>query len=298
MPNAGNMTWGDWTFRWEVGDANKEGLVIKDARWKGTTVLYKGSLPVIRVKYRGNAGSLGAGCGPYRDRIHWGNIKLTAGQTTPVTARVFAGGQQLELAVFAEIGGYDIYQAWYFHTAGFIQPTLYSSGWSCPWDSQSELDHKHHPYWRLDFDVEGTANQVWSIRRKSNGTVLTTKHSNEANNWKLADDADLSWTINKPNSSKHILIRYPTNERHDPAGSPWFNFSSKDMAVRRYRGSEDVGWQFDWDEHLGYLRPATENVDGQDIVFWAVGHLTHLWSRSDEDRPHWHSTGPIIIARW
>ncbi|MDC8445784.1 MAG: hypothetical protein LV471_07640 [Nitrosomonas sp.] len=299
LPSTGSMNWGNWSFEWEIGDENKEGLVIKNVRWNGTKILHKGSLPVIRVKYRGDSSSLGDGCGPYRDRIHEGNISFLPGQLTPVIGRVF-DDQIFEIAIFAEIGGYDIYQAWYFHKSGRLEPVVYSSGWSCDKDGNEDghgLDHKHHPYWRLDFDVEGNSNEVWRIRTKNNNSVEVFKYPEEWNSWKLADDKSIAWTINKPGSNSHVLIRAPSNELRDEGGSPWFHFSSKDMGVRRYHSSEDEGWIFDWDEHLGYKNPEWlpgEDVNGKDIVFWAVGHLSHQWTQADEDNPEWHSTGLTI----
>jgi hypothetical protein len=65
------------------------------------------------------------------------------------------------------------------------------------------------------------------------------------------------------------------------------------MGVRRYQSKEDEGWEFDWDEHLGYKNPA-QNVDNKDIVFWAVGHLSHNWTQADENNPKWHETGWLI----
>lgn len=295
LPSAGSMEWGGWSFEWEIGDEHKEGLVIRNVRWNGTKILHKGSLPVIRVKYRGGGDSLGQGCGPYRDRIHEGNIEFLPGQITPVFGRVF-DNDIFEIAIFAEIGGYDIYQAWYFHKLGRLEPVVYSSGWSCGEDG-SELDHKHHPYWRLDFDVEEKSNEVWRIRTKNDNSVEVFKYPEEWNSWKLDDDKSIVWTINKPGSNDHVLIRAPSNELRDEGGSPWFHFSSKDMGVRRYHSGEDEGWEFDWDEHLGYKNPEWlpgEDVNGKDIVFWAVGHLSHAWTQADEDNPEWHSTGLII----
>src|SRR5712691_11943343 len=79
LPDAGSMTWGEWRFSWEIGDANDEGLVIRNVFWKTVKVLYKASLPVIRVKYRGNAQGIDSGCGPYRDRINSGNLSKFSG---------------------------------------------------------------------------------------------------------------------------------------------------------------------------------------------------------------------------
>jgi hypothetical protein len=295
---SGSTTWGNWSFEWHVGDANKEGLVITNVRWKGTKVLGKGSLPVIRVKYRGDGEDLTDGCGPYADRIHWGNTQPLKGQLLSTTQRIF-DNKVLEIAISAHIGGYYVFQAWYFRKSGRLEPMLYSSNWSCC-DDEHENDHKHHPYWRLDFDVESTSNEVWRIRTKDSGKVKTFKYPKEWNSWQKADDKEIAWTVNKPGSSKHVLIRYPANERRDTPGSPWFRFSSKDMGVRRYHGSESEKWPFEPKYHLGYKYPIAEpfSANGTDIVFWAVGHMTHIWEYIDVLKPAWHSSGPIIDVSW
>lgn len=299
LPKTGSIVWGNWTFDYGVGDARKEGLVIKNVRWKGTLVLYRASLPVIRVKYRGDGDSLGDGCGPWMDQIDWDSLSVVQGQQTVVTGRQFSSNT-FEIAVFAEIGGYDLYQAYYFKNTGRLEPRLYSSGWSCGEDG-SELDHKHHPYWRLDFDVEGAKNEVWRIKTKNSGTVQFFKYPREWNSWKESDDQKIEWTIGKPGSGKHVRLRYPDNGARDASsGGPWYNFSYKDMGVRLYHSSENDGWNFDWDEHLGYRSPIEEpfSASGSDIVFWTVGHLYHPWTQSDENNPHWHATGPIIEPSW
>jgi hypothetical protein len=104
MFDSGSTSFGDWRFSWEIGSAHNEALVLKDVRWKGIKVLHKASMPVIRVKYRGNTSDIDAGCGPYTDRIGSNLLSHVIGQTTNVVARFF-GDNLMELAVFAEIGG-------------------------------------------------------------------------------------------------------------------------------------------------------------------------------------------------
>jgi hypothetical protein len=291
LPNSGSMTWFDWTFDYSVGDEYSEGLQIKNVHFKGTKVLDKGSMPVVRVKYRGDGDDLGEGCGPYTDQIDWCNIEYLSGAITRVVARIF-DDTLLEVAIFAEIGGYDLYQAWYFDKSGRLQPMLYSSGWSCC-DDGHENDHKHHPYWRLDFDVETLENQVWQTDNPSSASPTFTRKDLEANASRTSGN-ELAWKVKKSGSSKHVLIQYPGNELRDSSGAVWFSFSNKDAAWRRYRSSENVGWDdFDWDEHLGYKTPP-ESTNKKDIVFWVVGHLTHTYDILDVVNPQWHSTGPII----
>jgi len=295
MPDSGSTTFGNWSFAWEIGNANDEGLVLRNVNWKGTKVLHKASMPVIRVKYRGDGSSIGSGCGPYRDRIHSGNLAHFSGQTSDVVARFF-GDNLMELAVFSQIGGYDLYQAYYFHKSGRFEPVLYSSGWSCS-DTRSENDHKHHPYWRMDFDVDGIANRVRHALTVSGGGMSFAAYLTESGFTVPPNGTAIVWTVTNPNSGKNVRVQSPSNERADALGGPWFGFGQRDMHVRRYKSSEDEGWAFSSTSQLGYFNPpeATEN---QDVVFWAIGHLTHLWTQADEDNPHWHSRGWIVDVSW
>jgi hypothetical protein len=295
MPDSGSTTFGDWGFSWEIGSAHNEGLVLKNVRWKGVKVLHKASMPVIRVKYRGNAADIDAGCGPYGDRIGSNILSRVTGQTTNVVARFF-GDRVMEIAVFAELGGYDLYQAYYFHTSGRFEPILYSSGWSCH-DTTTENDHKHHPYWRLDFDVDGVSNRVRHVRTASGGGTTFGSYSSESGFTAPSDTTDIVWTVTNNSSGKNVKVRSPANERADVDGAPWFGFGRRDVHVRLYRFTEDEGWAFSATSQLGYFTPA-EGTDDQDVVFWAIAHLSHNWSQADVDAPHWHSKGWLVDVSW
>lgn len=295
MPDSGTINFGDWTFSWEIGNANDEGLVLKNVRWKDVKVLHKASMPVVRVKYRGDGSSISSGCGPYNDKLHSGNLEHFSGQVTDVVARFF-GDSLMEIAVFAEIGGYDLYQAFYFHKSGRFEPMLYSNGWSCA-DDRSENDHKHHPYWRLDFDIDGLTNRVRHAMTVSGGGMSFAAYTSESGFTVPSNGMATVWTVTNSSSGRHVRVQSPSNERADGIGAPWFGFGQRDMHVRRYKGAEDVGWDFSATSQLGYYTPA-EVTEDQDVVFWAIGHLTHLWSRADEDTPQWHSRGWIMDVSW
>jgi hypothetical protein len=295
MPSSGSMSFGNWRFSWEVGNANDEGLVLKNVDWKGTRVLFKASMPVIRVKYRGNASDINSGCGPYSDRIHSGNLSHVKGQVTDVTARLF-GSNLLELAVFSEIGGYDLYQAYYFHTSGRLEPMLYSSGWSCS-DDGTENSHKHHPYWRLDLDVGGTSNRASHALAVSGGGMSFASYTTESGFTAPSNTSNIVWTVKNGGNGKEVRLQSPGNERADGSNGPWFGFGRRDVHVRRYHSAEDEGWDFGSASQLGYFSPA-ENTQNQDIVFWSIGHLSHNWDPADVANPHWHSRGWILDAMW
>src|SRR5262249_26178775 len=132
---------------WEVKD--HAGIAIRDVFFNNELVVHKGSMPVIRVRYDGDR------CGPYADQISWGsllNISNCGGGK--VCQKAFTAGDHnwLELGVLAAIGSYRIYQVWYFSDDGQLTARMFSKGLQC------RTDHDHHPYWRMDFDINGPLN--------------------------------------------------------------------------------------------------------------------------------------------
>jgi hypothetical protein len=293
-PRSGSMTYYDWSFSWNVGSSS-EGLELWNVNYKGVKVLHKASMPVVRVKYRGNGNSVSSGCGPYADQLSWNNMIIPQGATSRVTIRHFTG--MMEIAVYSKIGGYHLYHAWYLHQDGRLQPMLYSRGWACSAIIRNWRDHRHHPYWRLDFDIESPSQNVVREYRRPNGgsTYNSTLYNNEQNTFRNSGE-DIFWTIGRVASSRHVVVSYGWNELRDGGGGPWYSFSNKDEGTRLYRGNEDIGWPFGSLGHLGF--GPSESITQSDVVFWAVGHLSHMWSSSDANNPQWHSTGPVIRAVW
>lgn len=292
-PRSGSMTYHNWSFAWNVG-SNQEGLELTNVNWKGVKVLHKASMPVVRVKYRGAAINVNSGCGPYADQLQWNNMIIPSGATSRVMIRNYTG--MMEIAVYSQISGYHLYQAWYFHQDGRLQPMLYSRGWSCSAIIRSWRDHRHHPYWRLDFDIETSSPNVAHEFRRPNSSspYASTLYNAEQNTFRNSGQ-DVFWTVGRSGSPRHVVISY-ANEMRDGSGGPWFSFSNKDEGTRLYRGSEDNGWTFGAMGHLGY--GPSESIAQSDVVFWSVGHLTHNWTSSDANNPQWHSTGPVIRAVW
>lgn len=315
MNSSGALDFGHWHFEWYIGDSNNEGLVIKNVTWKGVSVLHKGSMPAIRVKYRGDAQDVESGCGPYLDRISNEAIDdaLDDGLNNPysgaiptrVVLRFFDNDERIEIGVFAILGDYDLFQSWNFTKSGKLIPKLHSRGWSCCEDG-IENTHKHHVYWRLDFDVEDKNNSIWLHRKRVNGETHS-RYEKEQNTWKKESDISLRWTIKKPGAERYVAVQYPNQGPRDKTGKPWFHFGAHDAYVRRYHQEENKGWQYCGDTkfdcliQLGYgwaVPPGPENVVNKDIVFWIVGHIKHEWTQSDVSNPHWHPTGPVITPSW
>jgi hypothetical protein len=265
-----------------------------NVHFRGNYVIYKASLPVIRVRYEPDPG--GKICGPYADRIDWGSFfeKLLGVGSRLVPIGGSCGGKKvcqnsftsggvdwLEMAVYARIGAYHLYHAWYLSSDGQIEARLSSKGLSC------EADHGHHAYWRFDFDINGAAgDQILSHQGSpSAGNFLINYYQTEQNDVK---DTTLNrrWLVRDQSTAKLVWVFPGVDDGDlDPYG-----FSTKDVGLRAFHGGEDQPWPFGATGHLGYLTPP-ESVDTRDIVFWYVGHLYHTSAGGGE---HWHTIGPTI----
>ena len=157
---SGTVSWNKWKFGWEVYD--NQSVVLTDVQYNNEVVLTKASLPVIKVKYErewpwyhpyswfGIGRSTGR-CGPFQDRITWKHLETVPACNSKVCLQPYTigGVKWLEVGVYARIGEYHLYHAWYLSEQGEIRPVLQSRGLSC------KTTHMHHPYWRFDFGIAG-----------------------------------------------------------------------------------------------------------------------------------------------
>lgn len=270
----GSTTWNNWRFDWEVRDY--AGIAIRNVYYNNELVFWKASLPVIRVRYNGNA------CGPYADRITWGHlVAISNCGNNKVCQRSFAMGGQpwLELGVYARIGSYHIYQSWYFSDNGQIDVRVWSKGLQC------QVSHDHHPYWRGDFDlVSASSDQifVYDNNRPNEGWGAGWhKYPSETDQVKNPATNRL-WFV-RDNPTTHGVWVFPGPD--GVAGS----FSSKDAAPRRYQYTEDQAWPFGASGHLGYNNG--EDVAEEDVILWYVAHMPHSASSGPNV---WHWAGPLF----
>lgn len=272
--HSGHTNWGAWRLDWEVKD--DAGIAIRNVYYNNELVIWKASVPVIRVRYNGNV------CGPYADRINWSNllnISNCGNAKVCQTSSTFSGHNWLELGVLAKIGKYRIYQVWYFSDDGQIDVRVWSKGLHC------NADHDHHSYWRMDFDVNGFSGDqvfVYDNNRPNEGWGAGWhKYANELNDLK-----------NSATSRKWFVRDNPTGHGVwifvGPDGTADF-FSTKDAAPRFYRGSEDGPWSFGPSGHLGYGNG--EDIQEKDVIFWYVAHLHH---EAAEGEDQWHWAGPLL----
>jgi hypothetical protein len=168
------FTWGPWELQLAMKDA--AGLGLRNVSYQGKQVLGKGNLPVIRDKYVRECpawhpfswfglGRSSGRCGPIGDRIsppRLIEIPNCDRKKLCQAAHTIQGVKSLELGVYAKIGQYHLYQAWYLSEDGRLYPSVQS------WNLSCNTDHDHHAYWRLDFDIGGSdQDQVFVLDRNS-----------------------------------------------------------------------------------------------------------------------------------
>ncbi|MCB0872765.1 MAG: PKD domain-containing protein [Thermoleophilia bacterium] len=151
--SSGTTQWRDWSFTWDRNSGN-EGLTLTDVDYKGVRILGRASLPVMRVYYDNDT------CGPYSDQLggYVYPISWAGGARVAHRSYVKDGQEWLEVGISDRIGSYNLYQAWYFSADGMLDAHVFSSGLQC------NVDHRHYPYWLMDFDIDGTGND--RIQRK------------------------------------------------------------------------------------------------------------------------------------
>jgi Cu2+-containing amine oxidase len=285
MAEAGSIVWPSaseplWQFNWRLADSpDEEGIVISQARYRGHQVFYKASLPSLRVQYDGP-------CGPYKDPLNYNNSHTTSGcPTTRVCTLSYVsnGFRALQVQSYHTIGSYRLFHRWVFWEHGWVYPRLYSMGLQCPYN------HRHHAYWRFDFDIDNSSSDLVleynagspNIGWGPGWTPLTSEQSRIKN-----PATNRSWAVLDTSSNRGYHIRPGPNDGVADA------FSNRDLWVLRYHGSEDLNGNqgsASSDALAPYLN--NEDVNGQDVVVWYVGHLFHTYDPSHDE---WHQVGPNL----
>ena len=277
QPMSGSVNNSGWTFEWTVDSTS--GVRVRNVRRNGVMYVFNASLPAIRVQYDSS-------CGPYLDRIKWDNI-VADGAGNKV--RITEDATWLRVWVQAQIASYALQQGWWFNkTQGLMVPELASSGLQC------SVNHRHHPYWRMDIDASTSGgNRIQTI----NNGVHTT-HSTEFNNTKAGLGNDV---VIFPIADTSIFV----NLRPGAFGGDGTadTFANWDYGGRAYPsiqndpyapGSPGFGDPGDL-EATGNPSSSnnSENVDNADVVFWYSAHLPHA---AADGPTQWKQVGPFMFT--
>ncbi|WP_237050707.1 hypothetical protein [Microvirga ossetica] len=223
--------------------------------------------------FAGRETEFGLGAGPYSDQIYWapahqefpfvgdrnkyGLVKNEHTNNEYVGLTEFSQDNVswIRMNVYARIGAYHILHEWFLSRDGAVMSRVGSKGVAI------NMNHSHHPYWRLDFDIDGPENnRVYVV---SNDDWLF--YSNEVNDTKNMA-RNKKWVVRNELTRNQAWI-FPVSD----AGAD--GFATMDVAVRRYHKSEEsTPWPFAKGE-LGFND--NESVANADIVFWYVGHMYH-----------------------
>jgi hypothetical protein len=179
------MSWPDaapvWQFCWlrpqDSSGHSGSGLEIRDVHYNGHLVLKRGHVPMLNVQY------VPGGCGCYRD---WQDQQVIFQADNIITQGVYAepdvpaqtvcdtGGSGGDIGSFNGVaaekfadplvmttqfqaGWYRYTMKWKFWMDGRIQPVF---GFAAVDASCVSFTHRHHAYWRLDFDIDNAENDI------------------------------------------------------------------------------------------------------------------------------------------
>jgi hypothetical protein len=150
-------------------------------------------------------------------------------------------------------------------------PEVASSGLQC------EINHRHHPYWRFDFDVQSAGNN----RVQTFKSGVHTDRNFEFNTTKAIAGNDV---IIFPATDLTVFANLkPGGNDGTPDG-----FANWDYAGRRYPSLQNDPWApgstsfADQGDLEAVGNPNTSNngesINTADVVFWYSGHIPHAAS--------------------
>ena len=200
------MQWPDtdpvWEFCWvrpsDSSAPNGSGLEIRDVYYNGIMVFKRAHAPILNVDYDSG---LCFRDWSYSEREFRADNQVFPGYYEPtfpattvcdvsntgtwegdcpwgmspsycvdgVAAEKYA--DRLVLTTQMSAGWYRYAMRWIFHLDGTIEPRF---GFGTYSDAQSNFTHRHHNYWRLDFDIDGSGDD-YVLEQGLTPTQLTTE---------------------------------------------------------------------------------------------------------------------------
>jgi hypothetical protein len=180
------------------------GLEVYNVRYKGKMVFKRAHAPILNVLYQ-------TGCGCFRD---WSDSERAFFTSTPATAPGWADTkkvrtvcenhgtdigsfsgvasqkklEELELTTQLQAGWYRYVMRWHFFLDGRVKGWF---GFAAVSANCINFDHTHHNYWRLDFDIDGPANDYIDVVQTpgANPTAVATEMTTlfGADHWVVRD---------------------------------------------------------------------------------------------------------------
>ncbi|MBX2882003.1 MAG: hypothetical protein KTR32_18790 [Granulosicoccus sp.] len=273
--NDGTIDWNGWELDYTTFELS-DGLILNNVKYNGVPLLGRASFPVMSVYYEGP-------CGPYADRLNGPQQPVSWANNALLVAREFTqeGKLWFELGIREFIGSYDIYQAWYISEDGELDGHAFSRGLQC------NYDHVHYPMWRLDFDIDGPANDR-ILREVTPGvfSAYTTEFQTNA-----TDAFQHGWYVEDTVSGYRVRVGFDNGD-WNVAGTvvPESSYASNLVGGLVSRSNEE-GWTGGASQDFRYNNG--ESLVNSDVVMWYRGYLPHT---PDEGSALWHSTGVRIFV--
>jgi len=273
------------------------GLEIRNAHYRGILVLKRGHVPILNVDYDEN------GCGCFRDWLDSERAYLTDNHIEPgyfeppfpaetvcdhatspsippgdcpwdipggsclegVSAEFFP--DHLLLTTQAQAGWYRYSMRWEFYEDGTILPTF---GFGTYNTSCSGATHRHHAYWRFDFDIDGSDGDTVT---QEGGTLPGPINQEAERTW---ENPPVAWRVDDSQSCRGYRLVPGTQDMLLEADA----FSKNDLMVALYHADElgDSGGGCDVNEDsivngeavadtdvVMYYRGGVQDVVGVDI---------------------------------
>lgn len=298
--------------------SERSGIELRDVKYRGKSVLKRIHTPILNVDYVNNA------CGPYRDwqyqegmfqatgtdipgtnggvRDCGTNIATTALESGNDTGNFkgiafYRENDEVVLVTEMNAGWYRYICEYRLAADGTIRPRY---GYGATVNSCVCLDHHHHVYWRMDFDI-GTPEGNSITLGSTSGRSL----NQEVKMWRYADARRLTFIISNVATGDTYMLR--PNDNDGTANA----FGMGDIWLLQYKssGGSPIEINDPNTDSRANIDPWVngESIANQDIVIWYAGHFDHLQTSGFSETllggPHIlsgnHVQGPDIIPyRW
>jgi len=289
--------------------ADGSGLELRSVYYRGKPVMHQAHVPVLNVRYHNDQ------CGPFRDSV-WEEDMFRAQGSRPVPGfmlcsepaktildtgsdfgtfrgvAVYVAGQEVVLVSGMQAGWYRYVSEWRLHADGTMRPRF---GFDAVAHSCVCVRHVHHAYWRFDFTVQTSSNNLIFEHNDpplQPGTNVWQPQPFEIR--RLRDPAHKRrWRVQNANSGSGYTIIPGANDGTAKGDT----YAKGDVWLLRYRRGQiddyplaDGDTKIQIDKYLN-----RESIHRQDVVVWYGAHFTHDASHEDDAAGHGHIVGPDLV---
>jgi hypothetical protein len=290
---------------------NGSGIELRYVDYRGKRVLYRAHVPILNVKYDGDA------CGPYRDwQYQEGMIQADGSDVAPgfrlcpnpattiletgsdtgnfLGSAIYVQGLEVVLVSEMQAGWYRYISEWRLHADGTIRPRF---GFSAVQSSCVCTAHHHHAYWRFDFDIRTASN---NHVREFNDPPLFGSSNWHNKNYEIRRPRNPAtkrkWRVENISTGEAYEI-IPGASDGIATSSPDWPFPRGDLWIIRYHGASEIDdgsiatgppYEAEIDRFLN-----GEPINGSDLVIWYGAHFTHDIA-GEPPGTHGHKVGPDL----